>query len=151
MVPSWPYVQQQSTRSGRVANSLVLKLEDVQGGGVKTYRRSAPALTVTGWGHAVSREPWLARLYHSQPLDGAWGQSRRTGHPANVQSEGVNWMTMAIPSTGRDLRGAARRGGPGRVDYLLAAVPSIGWRIVNATAAERALLEAHGFGSGRVQ
>jgi hypothetical protein len=39
----------------------------------------------------------------------------------------------------------------GRVDDLLAAVLKIGWRIVNATLAERALLDAHGFGNGRVQ
>jgi hypothetical protein len=38
-----------------------------------------------------------------------------------------------------------------RVDYLLAAVLKIGWRIVSATPAERAMLEEHGFGSGRVQ
>ena len=35
--------------------------------------------------------------------------------------------------------------------YLLTAVLKIGWRIVESTPAERALLEAHGFGSGRVQ
>jgi hypothetical protein len=38
-----------------------------------------------------------------------------------------------------------------RVDYLLGAVLKMGWRIANATADERAILEAHGFGSGRVQ
>jgi predicted lipid-binding transport protein (Tim44 family) len=38
-----------------------------------------------------------------------------------------------------------------RVDYLLAAVLKIGWRIVDSTPDERALLKAHGFGSGRVQ
>jgi hypothetical protein len=32
-----------------------------------------------------------------------------------------------------------------------AAVLRIGWRIVSASPAEQALLEAHGFGSGRVQ
>ena len=35
--------------------------------------------------------------------------------------------------------------------YQLAVVLQGGWRIVNATPAERALLEAHGFGSGWVQ
>jgi hypothetical protein len=38
-----------------------------------------------------------------------------------------------------------------RVDYLLAAVLKIRWRVVNATATEWKLLEALGFGSGRVQ
>jgi hypothetical protein len=38
-----------------------------------------------------------------------------------------------------------------RVDYLVAAVLKIVWRIVDSTPAERALLEAHGFASGRVQ
>ena len=35
--------------------------------------------------------------------------------------------------------------------YLLSAVLTIGWRIVRASPEEQALLEAHGFGSGRVQ
>jgi hypothetical protein len=35
--------------------------------------------------------------------------------------------------------------------YALAAVLKIGWRIVRALPEEQALLEAHGFGSGRVQ
>ena len=37
------------------------------------------------------------------------------------------------------------------VRYQLAVVFQGGWRIVDATPAERALLEAHGFGSGRDQ
>jgi hypothetical protein len=35
--------------------------------------------------------------------------------------------------------------------YQLAVALQGGWRIVDATPAEHALLEAHGFGSGRVQ
>jgi hypothetical protein len=35
--------------------------------------------------------------------------------------------------------------------YLLADVLKIGWRIVAASPDEQALLDAHGFGSGRVQ
>jgi len=35
--------------------------------------------------------------------------------------------------------------------YLLSAVLTIGWRIVNASPEEQAMLEAHGFGSRRVQ
>jgi hypothetical protein len=38
-----------------------------------------------------------------------------------------------------------------RAFYPLAAVLKIGRRIVRASPAERALLEEHGFGSGRVQ
>ena len=34
---------------------------------------------------------------------------------------------------------------------LLSAVLTIGWRIVSASPEEQALLEAHGFGSGRLQ
>jgi hypothetical protein len=35
--------------------------------------------------------------------------------------------------------------------YLLTDVLKIGWRIVAASPEEQALLDAHGFGSGRVQ
>ena len=35
--------------------------------------------------------------------------------------------------------------------YLLTAMLTIGWRIVESTPQERALLEAHGLASGRVQ
>jgi hypothetical protein len=35
--------------------------------------------------------------------------------------------------------------------YQLAVVLQGGWRVMDTTPAERALLEAHGFGSGRVQ
>ena len=35
--------------------------------------------------------------------------------------------------------------------YLLSAVLKIGWRIVKASPEEQAMLEAHGFGSRRVQ
>ena len=35
--------------------------------------------------------------------------------------------------------------------HLLTAVLKIGWRIVESTPEERALLEAHGLGSGRLQ
>jgi hypothetical protein len=35
--------------------------------------------------------------------------------------------------------------------YLLEDVLKIGWRIVRASPEEQALLNAHGFGSGRVQ
>ena len=37
------------------------------------------------------------------------------------------------------------------VRYQLAVVVQGGWRRVDATPAERAVLQAHGFGSGRVQ
>jgi hypothetical protein len=39
----------------------------------------------------------------------------------------------------------------GRVQILLSAALKIGWRIVESTPEERALLEAHGLASGRVQ
>jgi hypothetical protein len=39
----------------------------------------------------------------------------------------------------------------GRVQILLSAALQNGWRIVEASPAEQALLDAHGFGSGRVQ
>jgi hypothetical protein len=38
-----------------------------------------------------------------------------------------------------------------RTRYQLAVVLHAGWRIVDATPAERAVLEAHGFGRGWVQ
>jgi hypothetical protein len=37
------------------------------------------------------------------------------------------------------------------VQILLSAAPQNGWRIVHASPEEQALLDAHGFGSGRVQ
>jgi hypothetical protein len=39
----------------------------------------------------------------------------------------------------------------GRVQILLSAALQNGWRIVRASPEEQALLEAHGFGSRRVQ
>jgi hypothetical protein len=39
----------------------------------------------------------------------------------------------------------------GRVQILLSAALKTGWRIVHASPEEQALLEVHGFGSGRVQ
>jgi hypothetical protein len=39
----------------------------------------------------------------------------------------------------------------GRVQLLLSAALQNGWRIVEATPAERALLDAHGFATGRIQ
>ena len=39
----------------------------------------------------------------------------------------------------------------GRVQILLSAALQNGWRIVSASPEEQALLEAHGFGSGRIQ
>jgi hypothetical protein len=38
-----------------------------------------------------------------------------------------------------------------RVDYLLAAILKIGWRIVDTTPHEREVLDAHGLGSGWLQ
>ena len=35
--------------------------------------------------------------------------------------------------------------------YLLSAVITLGWRVVRASPEEQALLEAHGFGSRRLQ
>jgi len=40
---------------------------------------------------------------------------------------------------------------PARIDFVLSAVLALSWRIVATTPAERELLEAHGFGSGRIQ
>jgi hypothetical protein len=39
----------------------------------------------------------------------------------------------------------------GRVQILLSAALQNGWRIVHASPEEQGLLEAYGFGSGRVQ
>jgi hypothetical protein len=39
----------------------------------------------------------------------------------------------------------------GRVQILLSAALQNGWRLASASAEEQALLDAHGFGSGRVQ
>ena len=53
---------------------------------------------------------------------------------AEVDEHGVVWRT--------DAEG---------VRYQLAVVFQGGWRIVSASPEEQALLDAHGFGSGRVQ
>jgi len=73
-------------------------------------------------------------------------------------------VTIAAP--GVEVRAAARgrRSGTGwwlntpnlvtgkrQGRYLLSAVLKIGWRIVSASPHEQAMLEAHGFGSRRVQ
>jgi hypothetical protein len=39
----------------------------------------------------------------------------------------------------------------GRVQILLSAALQNGWRIVHVSPEEQALLDAHGFGSGRLQ
>jgi hypothetical protein len=73
-------------------------------------------------------------------------------------------VTIALPSTGETFEAQleedefhmlwlnepnrkARRMGR----YLLSAVLNIGWRIVAASLEEQTLLDAHGFGSRRVQ
>jgi hypothetical protein len=74
-------------------------------------------------------------------------------------------MTIELPLSGETFDAALKEddGGvlwlhePNRVSdegmgfYLLADVLKIGWRIVAASPDEQALLDAHGFGSGRVQ
>jgi hypothetical protein len=61
-----------------------------------------------------------------------------TGEPfvgrAEADEEGVVWLFDAVG-----------------VRYQLAVALQGGWRIVTATPVERAQLEAHRFGSGRVQ
>jgi hypothetical protein len=42
-------------------------------------------------------------------------------------------------------------GGERMTTFLLSAILKAGWRLADITPAERALLEQHGFGSGRVQ
>ena len=74
-------------------------------------------------------------------------------------------MTMAVPATGETfemqlegdefhmlwLNSPNRVTGTRQGRCLLTAVPKIGWRMVESTPDERALLQAHGLGSGRVQ
>jgi hypothetical protein len=75
-------------------------------------------------------------------------------------------MTIAVPTSGgwtfqatleQDDHGMLWHNAPSRVTgkrqgrYLLTAVLKIGWRIVESTPEERALLEAHRLASGRVQ
>ena len=73
-------------------------------------------------------------------------------------------MTIAVPTSGgwtfeaelvADGSGVLMLYEPSRAKRRmfcqLAAVLKIGWRIVSASPEEQALLEAHGFGSGRVQ
>ena len=73
-------------------------------------------------------------------------------------------MTIELPLSGETFEGELKEDDSGalwlhemnRVSnermgfYLLADVLKIGWRIVNASPEEQAMLDAHGFGSGRV-
>jgi hypothetical protein len=47
--------------------------------------------------------------------------------------------------------GHRNRRNSGRVQILLSAALKTGWRIVNASPEEQALLDGHGFGSGAIQ
>ena len=51
----------------------------------------------------------------------------------------------------RSLNSPNRITGKRQGRYLLSAVLKIGWRIVRASPEEQAVLEAHGFGSRRIQ
>ena len=65
-------------------------------------------------------------------------------------------MTILVPATGERFKGELIEDGQGvllvteekSTRYQLAVILKAGWRIVNATPAERAMLEAHGFGRG---
>jgi hypothetical protein len=74
-------------------------------------------------------------------------------------------MTIAVPTSGGEtfeaqleddefhmlwLINRSRRSG-GRVQVMLSAALQTGWSIVRVSAEEQALLEAHGFGRGRLQ
>jgi hypothetical protein len=73
-------------------------------------------------------------------------------------------VTIAAPATGETFEAQLEEDGfhmvwlvhrnqknSGRVQILLSAALQNGWRIVRASPAEQALLDAHGLGSGRVQ
>ena len=73
-------------------------------------------------------------------------------------------MTISLPATGETSEPQLEeeqfnmlwlvhrnRRNTGRVQILLSAALQNGWRIVDASPAEQALLEAHGFGSRRIQ
>jgi hypothetical protein len=109
---------------------------------------------------------------------GGTGRRRRV-HAHDARGEGIGVMAaerggingiMAasgddlITGDRRDVRSAARgrhvrhavavhrnRRNSGRVQILLSAALQNGWRIVHPSPEEQALLDAHGFGSGRVQ
>jgi hypothetical protein len=57
-----------------------------------------------------------------------------------ADEHGILWLHHTSRVTGKPI-----------AFYGLATLLMIGWRIVDATPAERALLEAHGFGGGKVQ
>jgi hypothetical protein len=70
------------------------------------------------------------------PTSGGW----RFAAVLEEDDHGMLWLNASGRVTGK------RQG-----RYLLTAVLKIGWRIVESTPAERALLGAHGLASGRVQ
>jgi hypothetical protein len=94
------------------------------------------------------------------------GKGWRDGGRARRQQwdHGGPAVTISLPATGETSEAQLEEDGfhmlwlihrnrtnSGRVQILLSAALQNGWRIVRATAAEQSLLEAHGFGSGRIQ
>ena len=55
-------------------------------------------------------------------------------------------MKIAASATGETLEAQLEED-----QFMLSAAIQTGWRIVSASSEERAMLDAHGFGSGRVQ
>ena len=93
-------------------------------------------------------------------------QRRNHGAQAGGRAEAQSSVTIAVPTSGGGTFEATLEedewhmlwlNSPNRVTgkrqgrFLLSAVLKIGWRIEQSTPEERALLEAHGLGSGRVQ
>jgi hypothetical protein len=92
---------------------------------------------------------------------------RRTGFGAAGRSDAAHgWflVTIALPPTGETFNAQLEKNGfhmlwlvhrnrrnSGRVQILLSAALQNRWRIASASPEEQALLDAHGFGSGRVQ
>jgi hypothetical protein len=86
------------------------------------------------------------------------------GEKAGRPTHGGPAVTITAPASGETSEGQLEkdefhmlwlvhrnRRNSGRVQILLSAALQNGWRIVSASPAEQALLDAHGFGSRRVQ
>jgi hypothetical protein len=86
------------------------------------------------------------------------------GVKAGRPTHGGPAVTIAAPASGETSEGQLEehefhmlwlvhrnRRNSGRVQILLSAALKTGWRIVNASPEEQALLDGHGFGSGTIQ
>jgi hypothetical protein len=127
-------------------------------------REMLEAHGIREWEGEVNDVAWWARVVQARterrPPERTGGSRRESSQRAPAVTIAVQRHPAAGPSRrssrktsttccGSTRRTASRGKRQGR--YLLSAVLKIGWRIVRASPEEQAMLEAHGFGSRRIQ